>query len=147
MNLSTNKFWLYCFMWDHYSGEYCVLFCCNITNSCELCSLGLLPYAIISVLCFLHYVTPLPCSSVALLFAHWNRNAGVEFLKTLLCGSLWGQIWCLCFVNTVQHSNLLFLLQQLYVSLPVPSQHHPCHSVTRVFLCFTFFYLIFLSKI
>lgn len=59
-----------------------------------------------------------------------QRDASVRFpTNSAVC--FWEQMWCVCFVDIVQHSNLLFLLQQLYVSVPVSSPVLPivlCHS-------------------
>lgn len=54
-----------------------------------------------------------------------QRDAGVGFLTNsalcvCVCLCLGGQVWYLCFVNRIQHSNLLFLLLQLYIFLCFP---------------------------
>lgn len=74
--------------------------------------------------------------------------AVLGFLPTLLCAFVFEDKCDVCaFVDIVHHSNLLFLLQRLYISLPVSSQVLPislCHSWVRIspWLRLTYFHLI-----
>lgn len=111
----------------------------NLTSL--LCCSKLPLYAILGYIvlfCAVHLSSPLPCGSVVLhqVIETERCRCWVSYQLCCVCVCLWGQMWCLCFVDTVQHSNLLFLLQRIYISLPVSSPVLPIPlSVTRGCAC------------
>lgn len=86
--------------------------------------------------------------AVLLSFIRSPSDAGVGFPRSCalcMCSFyLWGQMWCLHFVDIVQHSNLLFLLQRLYISLPVSSPVLPI-SLCHLRVCVSLFLSYLLS--
>lgn len=107
----------------------------NLTSSHLLSCFKLFLYALLRyteffALCISLLLFPAVLLSFIRSLRQWCR-CWISYELCCVWVWVWGQMWCLCFVITDQHSNLLFLLQRPYISRPLSFPAlpiSPCHS-------------------